>query len=361
MKPRILDRYIGGAFLKMFATCLGGFVALYILVDFIERSSQIFKSDPAPVAVALYFAYKLPLIVFQMIPVACLLGSLLSLLILARNSELTAIKAGGVPILRASVPIIALAALISTLGFLLNEYVVPAATQKREYIYKVDIKKQVWRAKYRKENVFYRSGSAIYSFGLFVPEQNKISDVRMYRLDDRFRIAERAVAASAQYQNGHWMLVDGYRWMFEGHRLVDTAAFSVLPIELMESPDDLKIYQRDPEEMSWRELRAYVGDLRRQGYDVTNYEVELHGKLAFPLVPIIMAIIGVPFAVRVGRSGGVAAGVGIAIVIGVVYWIVHGLALAVGKSGAIGPIVAAWSAHAVFGIGGLVGLVKVRQ
>lgn len=358
---RILDRYIGSRFLAMFGTCLGGFVVLYTLVDLIERSSQMFKNDPKAAYVALYFVYKLPLIVFQMTPIACLLGSLLSLLILARGSEITAIKAGGVPIVRASAPIVVITALISVAAFALNEFVVPVATQKREYLYKVEIKKQIWRAKYRKENVYYRSGDAIYSFGLFVPEQNKISDVRMYRLDDRFRVVERAVAKSARYQAGYWVLEDGVHWLFDGRRLSQTEPFAVLPVTLADNPEELKIYQRDPEEMSFRELRAHVHDLSRQGYDVTQQKVELHGKLAFPLVPIVMAIIGIPFAVRVGRSGGVAMGVGVAIVIGVTYWIVLGLSLAVGKSGTLPPWVAAWMSHIVFGTGGVIGLLKVRQ
>ncbi|MBZ0273935.1 LPS export ABC transporter permease LptG [bacterium] len=361
MRLRVLDRYIGAQFARMFALCLSGFVVIYIVVDFIERSSQIFKSDPPLTAVALYFLYKMPLILFQIVPVACLLGALLSLIGLARGSEITAIKAGGVPILRACAPILALSALISGGAFLINEYVVPRANETREYIYKVQIKKQVWRVKYRKQNVYYKSGETIYSFGLFVPEQGKISDVRLYRFDENFHLAERAIAETARYAGDHWELVSGVAWRFAEGRIASSTPFETLAIDLDETPEEMKIYQKDPETMSYRELAALVGELEEKGYDTTSYRVDMQGKLAFPLVPVIMAMLSVPFAVRIGRSGGIALGVGIAVVIGVVYWIVLGLGLALGKSGALPPVAAAWGSHVIFGLGGLVGLVKVRQ
>ena len=101
--------------------------------------------------------------------------------------------------------------------------------------------------------------------------------------------------------------------------------------------------------MGFRELRAYTAKLKKEGYDTTKYKVDMWGKLSFPLVSLIMALLGIPFAIRHGRSGGVAAGIGMAVIIGVVYWIVLALALAMGHSGALHPIIAAWGSHLLFG------------
>ncbi|MCZ7584421.1 MAG: LPS export ABC transporter permease LptG [Deltaproteobacteria bacterium] len=360
LRVRTLDRYVAAQFLRMFFLCLASFIVIYLLVDFIERSSQLLKNDPGTLPVLLYFVYKMPLIVFQMIPVACLLGSLLSLTLLARHSELTAIKAGGIPLLRATASILILSGAISAAGFAMNEYVVPVANQKKEYVYKVNIKKHEWRVKYRKANVYYRTPDAIFSFALFVPEQNKIAGVGMYRFDARFHLVERAIAERAHYDGG-WRLDNGTSWRFENGRVVDTRTFDELPVDLRETPEDMKIYQKDAEQMGYRELKAFVRDLERQGYDAAKYKVDLQGKLAFPLVPIIMAMLGIPFAARVGRSGGVALGIGIAVVIGVAYWIVLGLGLALGHAGTLPPFLAAWGSHVLFGAGGFAALLRVRQ
>ncbi len=361
MSIRTIDRYIGMRFLRMFFLCLFAFVLIYLLIDFIERSSPIFKKDPSLFWVAAYFFLKMPIIVFQMMPVACLLGSLLSLTTLAKDSELVAIKAGGIPILRATASILVMAFCISILSFLINEFVAPAATIKKEYVYKVHIKKQEWRAKYRKKNMFYKSGNSIFSFGLFVPEQSKIRDVRMYRFDSDFNLLERASAASAQFGVGGWRLLDGVLWKFEHGNLSDTATFESLPVDLDETPEDMKVYQKDAEQMTLGELRAFIKNMEEKGYDAQAYKVDLHAKFAFPLVGFIMAILGIPFAVRIGRSGGIALGIGVSVIIGVVYWIVMAWSLTLGHSGALPPFLAAWGSHVVFGAGGVILLSKVRQ
>ena len=361
MNLKTIDRYIGSQFLRMFFLCLFAFVIIYLMIDFIERSSPIFKKDPALIWVAAYFAFKIPVIFFQMMPVACLLGSLLSLTILAKNSELVAVKAGGIPILRATASIFVLAFSISILSFLINEFVSPAANLKKDYIYKVHIKKQEWRAKYRKKNVFYRDGNSIFSFGLFVPEQSKIKDVRMYRFDTDFQLLERATAKSAEFHDGQWRLIDGSRWIFDHGDLTDTKSFDFLPIRLEENPEEMKVYQKDAEQMSFRELRAFIRNMERQGYDAQGYKVDLHSKFSFPLIGFIMAILGIPFAVRIGRSGGIATGIGVSVVIGVIYWIIMAWSLTLGRSGVLPPVIAAWGSHAIFGIGGVVLLSKVRQ
>ncbi len=362
MVVRTLDRYIASQFLRMFALCLAGFMTLYILVDFIERSSQIFKENPDGVWVLLYFVYKLPLIFFQMIPVACLLGSLLSLTILAKNSELTAIKAGGVPILRATASILVMGAFLGASSFAVNEFVVPTATRQKEYIYKVHIKKHKWRVKYQKKNVFYKNGNDIFSFSLFVPEQNRVTGVRLYRFDKEFNLVAKALAEGATYKPGEgWSMQKGIFWQFNEDRLMETHPFETMAVDLGETPENMKIYQRESDEMSYRELRELVGNMQRQGYDTTAYKVDLQSKLSFPIVSFVMALLGIPLAVRIGRGGGIALAIGVSVVLGVIYWIVLGLGLALGHSGAAPPFVAAWGSHILFGVGGLVALTRVRQ
>ena len=135
MSLRTVNRYIAWEFLKMWFLCLWAFYLIYLLVDFIERSSRLFKYGANVGSVIAYFAWKSPEILFQMIPVAVLLGTLITLVILSKNSEITALKAGGVSVVRAVSPILFCAALISLGGFLMNEFIVPIANQKVAYIY----------------------------------------------------------------------------------------------------------------------------------------------------------------------------------------------------------------------------------
>jgi lipopolysaccharide export system permease protein len=119
-------------------------------------------------------------------------------------------------------------------------------------------------------------------------------------------------------------------------------------MELPEKPSDFKAVQKDTDEMGYVELRNYIQKLSSEGYDVSRYRVDMYGKIAFPMVSIIMAVIGISFSLRSERSGGVAAAIGVGIVIGFSYWIVYALALSLGRSMALPPLLGAWTANILF-------------
>jgi lipopolysaccharide export system permease protein len=334
---------------------------LFILIDFIERSRHLFKHGANFGAIFLYYLFKSPNILFLMLPVAVLLGTLLTLTVLSKHSEIVAIKAGGIPVIRAVLPILVMAGLISGGGFLINETLAPASNLKAEYIYKTAIKKQTWKVKYKKRNVWYKAKNAIYKFDLFVPEQGKMDGIAVYRFDDQFHLIERIEAEKAQYYNDRWHMLNGVRRVLIKGQPAASTGFEEMTVDIPETPADLKVYQKKTEQMNYRELKQYVARLEQEGYDATMYRVDMHAKLSFPLVSIIMAILGIPFAIRHGRQGGMAAGFGIGVVLGVVYWIALSIMLALGHSGALGPIVSAWGSHALFGIIGIVMLVRMEK
>ena len=357
----VLFRYISREFLKLFFMCLIGLIVVYLVFDFIDRAGNFFRKDPSLVHVVLYFVYKIPTIVFQLVPVSVLLGTLLTLAIMSRNSEITAMKAGGVSVPVLVLPFMLWALLLSGVSFAINEYVVPQATTKMKYIQKVHIKKQEWRVKLRDKNLWYKSPGAIYHIRLFDPELGRLEGLRVFRFDDAFALTERIDADHAKWIDDRWLAVNGTRRALRRGTLVEEKHFDEMPLALPESPSDLMIYKEDPEQMGFRQLRAYIRDLKAEGYDVRKYRVDLHGKVSFSLVSVIMALLGIPWAIRSGRRGGVAFGIGVAVVIGVVYWIVMGFALALGRSGMLPVVVAAWGSHLLFGAAGIVAVFRVRS
>ena len=357
----VLTRYVSREFLKLVGLSLGALILVYLLFDFIDRAGNLLRTDPKMIYVALYYLYKVPTIVFQLVPVSVLLACLLSLAILSKNSELTAMKAGGVSVPRIVAPIVALAALIAVAAFAINEFVVPAATQRMKYVQVVYIKGGKWKEDIRRDDLWYKSPGAIYNIGRFNPELGRLENVHVLHFNDTFDLIERTDAATAQWVNGGWTASHGVRRKFANNAITREEPFAEQRLDLPETPADLKVVKRDPEQMSFRELREYVAELRAEGYDVRRYVVDLHGKVSFSLISVIMALLGVPWAIRSGRQGGVAFGIGLAVIIGVVYWIVLGFSLALGRSGALPPVAAAWGPHALFGAFGLIGLLRVRS
>jgi lipopolysaccharide export system permease protein len=356
----ILARYVAREFLKLFFFCLTALILVYLIFDFIDRAGNFFRGQPSLVHVLLYYVYKVPTIVFQLVPVSTLLGALLTLAIMSKNSEIVAMKAGGVSTARIVTPILLAAVLLAAGAFAINEFIVPVATAKMKYIQTVHIKKQDWRVKLRDRNLWYKSPGAIYHITNFAPDEGRLTGLQVFRFDDEFALTERVDADRVQWVNGRWLAFAAVRRTFVDGALESEAAFEELPLELPETPEELKVYKKDPEQMSFRELYAYVRDLKAEGYDVRRYEVDLHGKISFALVTVIMALLGIPWAIRSGRQGGVAFGIAAAVLIGVGYWIVMGFSLALGRSDALPVVVAAWGPHAFFGVIGMIGILRTR-
>ncbi len=110
---------------------------------------------------------------------------------------------------------------------------------------------------------------------------------------------------------------------------------------------------REPELMNFGQLRSYITELKASGYNVLDHEVGLHRKIAFPFVTLVMTLIAVPFAVTTGRRGAMY-GIGVGIVLALVYWTMISIFAAFGQGGLIDPILAAWAPNLIIRRGGRV-------
>ena len=106
---------------------------------------------------------------------------------------------------------------------------------------------------------------------------------------------------------------------------------------------------------------TYIKKLRTGGYKTVMYEVDLHGKIAFPFSSLLMAMISVPFSIHKVRSGGAAKGFALAILIAFVYWTLMSVGASLGRSGAIPPLAAAWFANILFGIAAVIVLFRMQR
>ena len=101
--------------------------------------------------------------------------------------------------------------------------------------------------------------------------------------------------------------------------------------------------------MSFNELWEYVRKLKSSGYNATRYEVDLYGKLAFPLSSLLMVLIATPLSLQRVRSGGAGTSIAFAVMIAFSYWGLMSVGAALGRSGTLHPAIAAWIANIVFG------------
>jgi LPS export ABC transporter permease LptG/LPS export ABC transporter permease LptF len=372
-RPRILDWYIAKTFLRILALTIGALLVIFYISEFIEQSERVFRGTAKPGMVFLYFVYKTPWFVYYIIPLGGLIATLVTYGLLTRNSELVIMKACGVSLYRAALPVFVFALLCGAALFGLEERVLAKTNRewhKYDLIFKgmdpdrADMLNRGW--------VVSRDGRAIYHFESFHQDKTRqrsdLNQLSVYTLNPAaWRMTGRSFATRATYSPaslaegsaGRWIARNGWSQQFApaGGTVVYTP-FRERPLAL-EPPDYFGNEQPDAERMNYFTLKRYVEALRAGGFNEAKASVDLQRKIAFPCVAIVMSLIAVPFAVTMGRRGAMY-GIGLGVVLAIAYWVTAEVFAAFGAGGVLPPVVAAWAPNLLFSGGAVYGLLTVR-
>jgi lipopolysaccharide export system permease protein len=344
----LLNRYIFKEFIRFFLTALTGILGVYLCVNFLQKADDFIKYKATSVQVFKYFLYSLPAIATPSIPIAALLATLLSLGNLSRHNEIIAMRSTGVSLGKILTPVLIGGLMISCFGFINNELIMPVYTARANYLRKVVIEKRQQFAVFQLRRLWLRGPeNSIVNIDFIAPDRAEMFGLNIYKLNPDYTLRERIKARSLAWENGAWRLKDSRKFVFSGERAVFLPADGEI-FNVVESPKDLGMIAKNSEEMNFTELWDYVRRLKASGYNSPQYEVDLYLKLAFPLSSLLMAMIATPLSLHRVRSGGAGWGIAFAVLIAFAYWAVMSTGSALGRSGALSPLIAAWIANIFF-------------
>jgi lipopolysaccharide export system permease protein len=345
---RILSNYIASTYLKILGLCISAGVSIYLVIDFLEKIGRFTRSHAELKHIALFFLYEIPEIAVQVTPLAVLMATLLTLGGLSRSSEITAMRGCGISLKRITAPILAIAFAISIATLFANEVLTPACYARTQYIQQVLIEKKSLNTFFRLQNIWYREESSILQARLFDPNTWTLKGITLWQMGNGMQPARRIEAGQGTFGNNRWILKDVVVWGFANGNVVRTDKVNELSVPLGLRIADLKILEKGADNMGILALRRYCDKLLKGGYDPTRYLAQMHSRLSLPFASLIMAFLGVPFALRGGRSSGIALGIAISLAIGFIYFIINSMVLSFGQAGVLPPIVSAWAANFIF-------------
>lgn len=348
----VLGRHLRREFLRAFGLTLLAFVAIYVIAEFFDRFDDFLASKASTAAIARAFAYKLPLVVAQVAPLAVLAGALLGLSLLARGNEFVALRACGVSLWQILAPLALLALLLSVATFAWNETLVPVTMQRWHQVWNQEIKHRKAATIFTGREFWYRGEAGFYNVERIGVRRQTLFGLTVYQLGADFRPQRTIHVGSATWRENRWELNEVRTLDFgpDGVReyLGPPAAFT-----LPESFDDFRVVSVEPEEFSFRTLRMQIASLRAKGIDVSESLVDLHLKLALPAASLVLMLVAVPLVAQGTRVSGMTAALGFGFGLGFSYFILLAFCRALGQSGALPPLLAAWTANAVFALIGL--------
>ncbi|MBI2524828.1 MAG: LPS export ABC transporter permease LptG [Candidatus Rokubacteria bacterium] len=345
----LLDRYLLREYLKFLGIGLAIGAVLFVVVDLLQTLDRFLRVKPPLAYILQHFAFRLPGALYDGLPIVVLMATVFLFLSLTRQRELDALKAAGVSLYRVSLPVLLLTAGVSLGAVTFQETLLPGLNARAEEVDRVKIRGGLPRHLQKRNQIWYRSSDTrFFRMELLDPVEQSAEGLLVLEIDPSFRLTTRLDARKARWRGSAWELSDGVLREITGQNRVESQAFTRTTAQMPETMDDFTSVQKPPDAMSFRELRSYVTKLQESGHHVGKYVVGLYSKLSFPVIHVIMALVAIPFALVAPRSGGRAAGVGVALVISVGYWVVHSMALAFAKADLLPPILAAWTANIVF-------------
>lgn len=359
----IFTRYMVREFLKLYVLALGSFLGIYLVVDLFEKSDQFITYDVSLSLVVSMFLLKIPYILLLINPGVVLLATFLSLALKARHNEILALKAGGIGTYRFYRPLIALSLVIWFLLLVNQELIIPVTYRKEKFLENIQMKGKEESHFFKQQQLWYKSGSQIYCINLFEPKTNTLKGITIYSFSPTFVLERRLDAVEANWAGNQWRFSEAIVREFNTDGTVkgvtvpgkDTTSW------LQEGPAAFKLAKKESEEMGYWELKDFIQRIKADGYDTTPYLTDLHAKISFPFIVVVMSFLGIPFALRIGRSGSVAVGITASMAIGFIYWLFFSLSIALGRGGVLPPVLAAWSANLVFGALGILVLLQQRE
>jgi len=374
--PSLLDRYIARAWLANVMLVLLAFVAIYFLGELMDLIDDIQQHKVRGRIVVLYYAYHIWLIAFTVAPIAVLVGVLITLGILARRNEITAMKAGGISVYRAAGPVLGMGLLSSLLLYGMQEWALPYTNKVAAAHHNVIKGRPAQSSDQFDRRWVLARDDRFYNFEYIVEPGTPLRRIlaepavggefavygfSIYDVDPKnWELRDRLYASRAGWNSAarSYDLESGWRRAITPHPSFQTfrtqrvRAIGLDPGGEIEPPGYFKREEKPSDTMGFGELQAYIASLESRGFDVVKLRVQLQRKVAFPMVGLVMTLLAVPFSFAVARRGALY-GIGIAIVIAIVYWAVLGAFEALGNNAYLHPALAAWAPNLIFGAAGL--------
>lgn len=342
-----LDRHIAALFLRNLALILLVLVGLYGLIEFIEKVDDFIEHQAA---LTHYFRYplnKLPFMLDQSLPMATLLASFATIGLLARTSQITALRSCGIGLFQAARPLFIIGALLCLTTLLSNAWLVPWSARESSYILATKIKGNKPLA-HSTANLYFRDEQRIISVTESFPERGEVRGLTVLELDAAFHLKRRIEAVMARHrEGGQWLLLDATERSFNPatQDIVSFNRHKELSLNLGRPPEEMLEIWYKPQEMSFTELLHLDRRLQQEGHDPGRYQAEWQLRLARSATPLLMVLLGVPFALHRGRKANLGLGIAVSLTTFLAYFALQAIGIALGTAGLLPLPLAVWSAN----------------
>ncbi|GHT88581.1 LPS export ABC transporter permease LptG [Betaproteobacteria bacterium] len=359
---RTLGRYLTREIFAASLLVLVAFLGLFAFFDFVNELDNVGKNNYQVHHALIYVSAIMPGRVYELFPVAVLIGSLYALTSLARHSEITVMRASGLSTLGILRVLGLLGCLPVALTFVFGEYIAPPAESWAQQWRLVATNSTVSQS--LRSGLWIKDGARVVNVRVVQPDRT-LEGVRVITYGDNASLASIAEVARGEYVSdgegkGYWRLsgVVDVRF-FDDHTALETPDELIWRSEL--SPEVLSVLMVVPERMSVSTLWTYIRHLHDNQQSADRYEIALWKKLIYPFANLVVLALALPFALTHERSGGASVKVFLGVMLGTGFHLLNGLFSNLGVINSWPPALAAFTPSLLFFIAAAVMLYWVER
>jgi lipopolysaccharide export system permease protein len=317
----ILFRYVSREVLASTFLAALALLGLFSFFDFVSELGDAHSATYTPFLALAYVTLNTPMRLYELVPVALLIGGLFAWNRLASGAEFSVMRSAGLSMYRLVAWMLMLGTLLGALTLLLGEYVTPYAEQAAKQL-KARATTGVVAREFR-TGLWAKDGNTFINIREMRPDASLLG-LRLYVFDPAFHLQEVRHAAQAEWDGGRWLL----RQVTETTISTERTRTAQLPDQIWESaitPDLLSVLMVSPERMSIATLKAYASHLKENRQDASRYEIALWNKIIYPAAGPIMLLLALAFAYHPPRSGGTGGRLLIGVLLGLSFHLVNRL------------------------------------
>lgn len=351
---KILDRYIAVAVMVGTLVALLVVVGLDMFFSVVAQIDNVGKGSYTMLKMLQYVALTTPGSVYELFPMAALLGSLAGMGMLAANSELIAMRASGLSVWRIVRSVLQAGVIMLLVAVLVGEFVAPVAERYGQQLRTAATSKGV---SFLGSHGLWVRDADLYINASKVLGDDMLADVTVYELDadDHLKVATRA--RQARYQDGQWVLRDVQQSEF-GTDQVAVKRFDSVAWPSLLTPELLSIVVLKPQDMATRDLEQLVGYLDENGLDTRQYRYAFWGRFMTPVSALVMLFISVPFVFGGLRSVSTGQRIFIGVLVGFGFYLASQISTQLGQVYGLNPLAVTLVPNIIFF---LIGLRAVRR
>lgn len=332
-----------------------GLLAMFSFFDLIQELDSLGQGNYGISQMLVFVLLSIPGHIYDVVPVAVLVGMMYSLGTLARNSELVVMRVSGLSLFNIALILLKVGLLFTLLTFFVGELITPISEKMAQRM-RVKATDSVIAQDFR-SGMWVKDGKSFVNVETVLPDASLLN-VHIYEFDENFKLRSISVAKKGDYGDERWSLSEVTQTKFNTFKKIEqnniqTQFFSKANWKSLIRPELLNVLLVAPEKMSVWNLYAFIQHLQSNQQKTTRYDVALWSKMIYPMACMVMVILALPFGFIQQRSGGTSAKLFIGVMLGVAYQILNRVFIHLGVLNDWPPLMSAITPTILFLVAGL--------